>query len=84
MILSTNQTVQQFFGEANWQGLKLVPNQTPLVEEVFSIDFHLGLTVNEYFSLGNWRGIPLTTSKNVNELENEASQVYSTASLLKM
>ena len=70
MMSFANQTVQDFFQEGNWQGLKLIQNdlEIPLIpsnlKEV-SVDCHLGLTVEEYFSLNNWQGLVTTR-----EIEN--------------
>lgn len=62
MMLLANQTVQDFFQEANWQGIKLIPNDLEVTDfsdtfEEISVDSHFGLTVEEYFSRHNWQGV---------------------------
>jgi hypothetical protein len=61
-MLLADQTVQDFFQEANWQGLKIISNDSELTNlsdtfEEISVDCHFGLTVEEYFSFHNWQGI---------------------------
>ena len=77
MMSFANQTVQDFFQEANWQGLKLIQNdqETNTISSnlrEISVDCHLGLTVEEYFSLNNWHGI--ATKEIYHEQNSQVSE----------
>lgn len=73
MIPSTNLTVEEFFQQANWQGLKIVSMTGGIVEvvtEAEEINLDLSLTVEKFFSLHNWQGIIKTnTVANISEVE---------------
>ncbi|MGI0482944.1 hypothetical protein ACN4EE_19440 [Geminocystis sp. CENA526] len=71
MIPSQTFSVEQFFQQANWQGLKLVslPEESPsdtqvqVVEDVFTPRFNL--TVQDFFASHNWQGIVKTKTVRV-------------------
>ena len=72
MTLFAQQTVQDFFENSNWQGLKTVEtnnlgvngnssNRSPLLKP------HFNLTVEEFFSRHNWQGV--SAVKYVDDLD---------------
>ena len=72
MTLFAQQTVQDFFENSNWQGLKIVdtnnlgvnsnsPSRSQLLKP------HFNLTVEEYFSRHNWQGV--SAVKYVDDLD---------------
>lgn len=71
MILSQSLSVENFFQQANWQGLKLVTlpeesiseTQIEVVEDVFNPRFNL--TVQDFFASHNWQGIVKTKTVRV-------------------
>lgn len=70
MILSQSLSVENFFQQANWQGLKLVTlpeesiSETQIEVDVFTPRFNL--TVQDFFASHNWQGIVKTKTVRVN------------------
>lgn len=67
--ISTCLTVEEFFTQANWRGLKIEPQKLP--EEVEAIIIEntgtpkLSLSVAEFFNLSNWRGIKQVMTRTI-------------------
>ena len=78
-MLFAQQTVQDFFENSNWQGLKLFETNTidpDIVDQDFyyqeeSLQPDLNQTVEKYFSLHNWQG--LTIIKNQKQNQNSST-----------
>ena len=83
-----NKTVQDFFQEANWQGLNLIQNENNTASSTSAaklINVHLGLTVKEYFTCNNWQGIFIRgTDSHGQQNQAPENQVYNTTYSLKM
>ena len=85
-----NKTVQDFFQEANWQGLSLVQNENTTASSTSTpvaklINVHLGLTVKEYFTCNNWQGTFISgTDSHGQQIQAHENQVYNITYSLKM
>ena len=91
-MLFAQQTVQDFFENSNWQGLKFVETNT-INTNIVDNDFYdqkeslkpdLNLTVEKYFSLHNWHGLTIVKNQNQDSYtvsnisaSNNYGQVYS-------
>jgi hypothetical protein len=83
MTLLANQTVQDFFRQANWQGLKLSTDDEnfvsyPIEEEIF-INPDLSFTVEQFFSFNNWQGLSIQKTDHPQGITEQISgntQVY--------
>lgn len=87
MISYTTKTVEDFFQEADWWGLKPVAvmeeNFTTVVtEEINEVDFNL--TVENFFALNNWLGIPQVKTVKIQQVSESPAKNYPPVYPLKM
>ena len=79
-MIFAEQTVQAFFENSNWQGLKIVEPAT--IETDFEDDspaLNLSFTVQEYFASHNWQGLAVVKKQSKNS--NSPSTTSATYSL---
>lgn len=86
--LSTCVSVEEFFTQANWRGLKPDLNiAQSQVETVKSINVdeiqtpRLSLSVENFFAYNNWRGLKQVSTPTVKEAETVVSYIGMTPSL---
>ena len=64
-MIFAEQTVQAFFENSNWQGLKIVESAT--IETDFEDNLtvlNLSFTVEEYFASHNWQGLAVVKKQS--------------------
>ncbi len=73
--LSTCLTVEDFFSQANWQGLNLTPTTIQQTTTTISVDQvekpHMGLSVTNFFARNNWRGRRQMTAEVLNSNQEQ-------------
>ncbi|BAQ64328.1 hypothetical protein [Geminocystis sp. NIES-3709] len=71
MIPSTNISVEDFFQQANWQGLRLVAIEKESLSDTIEIEDNFyptfNLTVQDFFASHNWQGVVKTKKTRASE-----------------